>query len=68
MLCRCTSTTILIVGSTNHTSIAMSMRRQTNQQTIVIISLDYHRWPGSYCNYYNHLYRFCVHTFEQLVF
>ena len=43
MLCRCTSTTILIVGSTYHTSIAMSMRRQTDQQTIAIISLDYHR-------------------------
>ena len=34
---------ILIVGSTYHTSIAMSMRRQTDQQTIAIISLDYHR-------------------------
>ena len=28
---------ILIVGSTYHTSIAMSMRRQTDQQTIAII-------------------------------
>ena len=34
---------LLIVGSAHHTSIAMSMRRQTDQQTIAIISLDYHR-------------------------
>jgi len=33
---------ILIVGSKYHTSIAMS-----DQQTIAIISLDYHRMPGS---------------------
>ena len=37
---------ILIVGSAHHTSIAMSMRLQTDQQTIAIVSLDYHRILG----------------------
>ena len=34
---------LLIVGSAHHTSIAMSMRLQTDQQTIAIVSLDYRR-------------------------
>ena len=37
---------LLIVGSAHHTSIAMSMRLQTDQQTIAIVSLDYRRILG----------------------
>ena len=37
---------ILIIGSTYHTFIAMSMRLQTDQQTIAIVSLDYRRILG----------------------
>jgi len=46
----------------------MSMRRQTNQQTITIVCFDYHRIPGSLLQLLQ-LYRFsCVHKFEQFIF
>ena len=60
---------ILIVGSAHHTSIAMSMRLQTDQQTIAIVSLDYHRILGLLLQLsLPSISYLLLHTLEQLVF
>lgn len=60
---------LLIVGSAHHTSIAMSMRLQTDQQTIAIVSLDYRRILGLLLQLsLPSISYLLLHTLEQLVF